>query len=166
MQDYFVEQADYQHWASQELFRSLDDLSDTLRRQDQGLFFHNIHKTVDHILVVTRNWRARLAQRFDDVTPYDILLYQDWTELKTALLDEFSSLRDSLAAAEPSWFDQHIEYPGSGGNTQSTTVTDGLTHVMIHAAHHRGQISTVCTQLGAPSPEMDFVFYRRRTQGA
>ena len=67
MRDYFIEQADYQRWASAELFKSLDSLSDEQRQADISLFFRNIHKTVDHILVVTRNWRARLAGEFSKV---------------------------------------------------------------------------------------------------
>ena len=67
MKKYFIEQADYQHWASTELFRCLDVLSEEQRNADVGLFFKDIHKTVDHILIVTRNWRARLAGEFDKV---------------------------------------------------------------------------------------------------
>lgn len=162
MKDYFVEQADYQHWASNELFKSLDDLSDEQRKANIGLFFHDIHKTVDHILMVTRNWRARFAGEFDKVKTYDALLYPDWEELKSAELNEFSQLKGWLVQKNPDWFREVIEYPAADGRKRRVSVTDGLTHVMTHAVHHRGQISAVCTRLHAPSPEMDFVFYRSR----
>ena len=162
MKDYFIEQADYQHWASQELFKSLDTLSEEQRRTDHGLFFRDIHKTVDHILVVTRNWRARLEREFDQVSGYDVLLYEDWSELKQALLDEFRQLAGWLRQQPADWFDSELEYPGSGGKLRQVAVGDGLIHIMTHAVHHRGQLSAVCTRLGAPSPEMDFVFYRWR----
>ncbi len=162
MKDYFVEQADYQRWACAELFRSLDGLSEAQRRQDLGLFFKDIHKTVDHILVVTRNWHARLAGEFDRVTGYDVLLYEDWAALKEAVLAEFVELGRWLADRAPGWFGEEIEYPGSGGQTRRVAVADGLVHIMTHAVHHRGQLSAACTRLGAPSPEMDFVFYRWR----
>jgi uncharacterized damage-inducible protein DinB len=41
---------------------------------------------------------------------------------------------------------------------------DALTHLYTHYAHHRGQISAVVTRLGAPCPEMDFLFYRREME--
>ncbi|MHB8622113.1 MAG: DinB family protein [Sulfuricaulis sp.] len=162
MKDYFVEQADYQHWASSELFKSLDDLSDEQRKANLGLFFHDIHKTVDHILVVTRNWRARFAGEFDKVNSYDVLLYPDWADLKSAVLNEFSQLKGWLAQKNPGWLQEVMEYPAADGGQRRVSVTDGLIHVMTHAVHHRGQISAVCTRLHAPSPKMDFVFYRAR----
>ena len=162
MKDHFIEQADYQGWASAELFRCLDALSDEQRQANIGLFFHDIHKTVDHILIVTRNWQARFAGEFDKVTGYDELLYHDWEDLKPAVLDEFARLKAWLARKNPDWFRATIEYPGADGTQRRVAVADGLTHVMTHAVHHRGQISAACTRLHAPSPEMDFIFYRAK----
>jgi uncharacterized damage-inducible protein DinB len=162
MKKYFIEQADYQRWATAELFRCLDVLSEEQRKADVGLFFKDIHKTVDHILIVTRNWRARLAGEFDMVSGYDTLLYPDWEELKPAVLDEFAQLKDWLAQKNHDWFGEIIEYPAHDGRPRRVAVADGLTQVMTHAVHHRGQISAVCTRLHVPSPEMDFVFYRWR----
>lgn len=162
MKEYFVEQADYQRWASEELFKSLDTLTEDQRRQDSGLFFRDIHKTVDHILIVTRNWRARLSGDFDNVTGYDVLLFDDWSQLKQALSSEFVSMEKWLSDQPEDWFAGSIVYPGSGGKTREAGIADGLIHIMTHAIHHRGQLSAVCTQMGAPSPEMDFVYYRWR----
>lgn len=161
MKSYFVEQAAYQGWAMNELFKSLDTLSDKQRRQDNGLFFKDIHKTIDHILVCTRNWKYRLLDQADKATGYDVMLYSHWDELKQAVIDEFSEIGNWLQGQEEPWFADAITYT-SAGKDRTVAVADGLTHIMTHAVHHRGQISAVCTRLGAPSPEMDFVFYRWR----
>lgn len=161
MKAYFTEQAAYQAWAMNELFKSLDTLSDEQRRADNGLFFKDIHKTVDHILVCTRNWKYRLQDQADKASGYDVLLYSDWNELKQAVIDEFNEIRDWLQEMDETWFADNVTYT-SAGNKRTVAVADGLIHIMTHAVHHRGQVSTVCTQLGAPSPEMDFVFYRWR----
>ena len=164
MRDYFIEQADYQRWASAELFKSLDSLSDEQRQADISLFFRNIHKTVDHILIVTRNWRARLAGEFGKVKSHDAPLYDEWEELKPAVLDEFVQLKGWLAQKNPGWFHDVVEFPGSDGKIRRVTVSNGLIHVMTHAVHHRGQISAACTRLHVPSPEMDFLYYLRRKE--
>lgn len=164
MRDYFIEQADYQRWASAELFKSLDSLSDEQRQADISLFFRNIHMTVDHILIVTRNWRARLAGEFGKVKNDDAPLYDEWEQLKPAVLDEFVQLKTWLTQKKPEWFQQVVEYPGSDGTKQRVSARDGLIHVMMHAVHHRGQISTACTRLHVPSPEMDYLFYLRRKE--
>ncbi|MDH5632467.1 MAG: DinB family protein [Gammaproteobacteria bacterium] len=161
MKDYFVDQARYQAWAMNELFKSLDTLDDEQRRADRGLFFRDIHKTVDHILVCTRNWKYRLQDQADKATGYDVLLYSDWDQLKQAVVDEFNNIHDWLDTQADAWFAGDQTYT-SAGNQRTVAVADGLIHIMTHAVHHRGQISTVCTQLGAPCPEMDFVYYRWR----
>jgi uncharacterized damage-inducible protein DinB len=120
--------------------------------------------TVDHILIVTRNWRARLAGEFGKVKNDDVPLYEAWEQLKPAVLDEFAQLKTWLTQKKPEWFQQVIEYPGSDGMKRRVSVSDGLIHVMTHAVHHRGQISAACTRLHVPSPEMDFLFYLRQKQ--
>lgn len=162
MKAYFIEQADYQRWAHEELFKSLDSLSEEQRRAHLGLFFGSIHATVDHILIVTRNWHARLTGEFDRITGYDVVLYDDWAALKEALRAEFVAVGRSLEGRDAAWFAGELAYPGSGGKTRRIAVRDALTHLMTHAVHHRGQVSAACTRLGAPGPEMDFVFYRWR----
>lgn len=162
MKAYFVEQADYQRWASAELFRVLDTLTEEQRRADLGLFFRDIHRTLDHILVVTRNWRARLAGEDGKSIPYDVVLYDDWDGLKRATLDEFAGIAGWLAKQPDGWFGGQVVYTASNGARRQAAVADGLTHIMTHAVHHRGQVSAICTRLRVASPEMDFVFYRQR----
>ncbi|BAU46664.1 DinB family protein [Sulfurifustis variabilis] len=162
MKAFFVEQADYQRWASAELFRSLDTLTEEQRQADLGLFFRNIHRTVDHILVVTRNWRARLAGDSGKSVPYDVVLFEEWEGLKRATLEEFAGIASWLGKQPPEWFAGQVAYTATNGAHRKAAVADGLTHIMTHAVHHRGQVSAICTRLGVGSPEMDFVFYRQR----
>lgn len=42
------------------------------------------------------------------------------------------------------------------------TVQDMLRHVLNHSTYHRGQAATLMRQVGAVSPETDFVVYRER----
>ena len=42
---------------------------------------------------------------------------------------------------------------------------DALTHIMTHMVHHRGQVSAIATRLGSPTPEMDYVYYKREMEG-
>lgn len=160
---YFIYQADYQHWANEVLFASLDQLDDAMRNSTQGLFFDSIHKTMDHILLATRIWAARLKQE-ELAVAYNAVLYPDWKELKNALRHEFRGLQHWLDTQPEAFFESEIHYQNSKKQAQSSWARDALTQVMLHAVHHRGQISAVATRLGAPVPEMDYIYYRREME--
>ncbi|MEW5788430.1 MAG: DinB family protein [Pseudomonadota bacterium] len=160
---HYVVQADYQHWANEVLFTSLDYLQPDLIGSDQGLFFNSIHHTVDHILMVSQSWLARL-QGDNLAVNYKIINNPDWRELKIALRRETRKLQSWLNDQSPEFFDTQIEFTGGDGKPRNMWVRDALTHLFTHYAHHRGQISAVATRLGAPCPEMDFVYYKREME--
>jgi uncharacterized damage-inducible protein DinB len=161
--NYFVVQADYQHWANEVLFGALDYLQDDVIGAEQGLFFNSIHHTVDHMLVVSQSWLARLRGE-SLVVDYKCINNPDWRELKTALRRETRKLQTWLEGQPPEFFDERIAFTGGDGKPREIWVRDALTHLFTHYAHHRGQISAVATRLGAPCPEMDFVYYRREME--
>lgn len=160
---YYTIQADYQHWANEALFTSLDHLQPEFIASDQGLFFNSIHHTVDHMLLVSQAWLARLQG--DNPTPdYRQISQPDWRVLKNALRQETRKLQAWLQAQPDDFFEQRIDFTGGDGKIRGMWVRDMLTHLFTHYVHHRGQVSAVATRLGAPCPEMDFVYYRREME--
>jgi uncharacterized damage-inducible protein DinB len=161
--NYFIIQADYQHWANEVMFKSLDLLTPDAIDSDQGLFFQSIHHTVDHILQVSRSWLARLQGEPLSVN-YREISHPDWRELKNALRHETRRLQNWLEDRPDEFFDGQVTFTGGDGKERSMWVRDALSHLFTHFAHHRGQVSAVATRLGAPCPEMDFVYYRREME--
>lgn len=158
--NYFIYQTDYQHWANEILFASLDHLDDTSRHSAQGLFFDNIHHTVDHMLVVSRNWMWRLKQDNQSIG-YGTVLHPEWKELKTALRRDMRDMQRWLESQPEPFFETCLTYTSANNQHRDNWVRDILTHMMSHMVHHRGQVSAVATRLGAPVPEMDYLFYKR-----
>lgn len=158
--NYFVYQADYQHWANEVLFTSLDHMDEASRQSPQGLFFESIHRTLGHMLVDSRNWTDRLKHENASLS-YDAMPQHDWKELKNMLRHDVRNLQRWMAAQPESFFEERLTYTGSNSQLRANWVRDILTHMMTHMAHHRGQISAVATRLGAPVPEMDYLFYKR-----
>lgn len=157
---HFLYQVDYQHWANDVLFGSLDRLDDETRNCMQGLFFGSIHHTLNHLLVGQLNWWARLKGE-PAPHPLDTVLHEDWRGLKQALRQETRALQHWLEMQPEAWFEGSITYHNTQKHEFTSWVRDVLTHLMTHNAHHRGQISAVATRLGAPVPEMDFIYYKR-----
>lgn len=161
LKKHFVYQADYQHWANDVLFVSLDALDDEARRSNQGMVFENLHKTLNHILIVTRNWMSHLKQ---EQVGREELYVADWKALKHALRQEFRDMQRWLEAQPEQFFDEQASYLDARSQPCQIWVRDALTHVMTHAAHQRGQVIAVAMRLGAPVPEMDFIFYKREME--
>ncbi|BCB25615.1 damage-inducible protein DinB [Sulfurimicrobium lacus] len=159
LKKHFVYQADYQHWANDTLFAALDVLDEDARQSHQGMIFENIHKTVNHILVATRNWMTRLKQDNQSVGREELFM-ADWKELKNVLRLEFREAQRWLEAQPEAFFDEQIGYFDTDNQPRQIWVRDALTHIMTHAAHLRGQVTSVAVRLGAPVPEMDYIFYK------
>ena len=162
---YFIYQADYQHWANEVLFECLGRLDAKTLAEPQGLFFSTIHHTVDHMLVVAELWRLRL-QGESPIVDYKRLHHPEWRELKGALRQEMRGLQHWLESRPECFFESEIAYRGADGQARRNWVRDVLTHMMGHMVHHRGQVSAVVTRLGAPAPEMDYIYYKRGVDAA
>ncbi len=160
---YFVVQADYQNWANNVLFDALGHLKPEVLERDEGLFFKSIHHTVDHMLVVSQLWRDRLQGASPPVNLREIR-YPVWRELQTAMRHETRHLQEWLEAQPDIFFEDEIQFSSSDGQPRTMWVRDMLTHLFTHYAHHRGQVSAVATRLGAPCPEMDYLYYRREME--
>jgi uncharacterized damage-inducible protein DinB len=157
---YYVVQADYQYWANNVLFDALDHLTDEARKSDQGLFFDSVHRTVDHMLQVSQSWFARLKGETWSGN-YKQILQPEWRDLKQALRQEVRALQHWLDAREDDYFEERLTFVSSDGKPRAMWVRDALAHLHYHYVHHRGQVSAVATRLGAPCPEMDYVYYKR-----
>lgn len=160
LKKHFVYQADYQHWANDMLFNAVDSLDEGARQSDQGISFDSIHKTVNHILIVTRNWMARLKQESVTTTAEEHFI-ADWKDLKNALRHEYRAMQRWLEAQPESFFDDQIEYRENHHTSRMIWVRDALTQIMTHAAHQRGQVAAIAVRLGAPEPEMGFLAYKQ-----
>lgn len=163
LKKHFVYQADYQHWANDAMFEAVDVLDEMARQSNQGMMFENIHKTLNHILLATRNWMSRLKGSSQGASR-DEFYVADWKELKNALRLEFREAQRWLESQPESFFDEKIDYINTQGQPRQIWVRDALTHIMTHAAHLRGQVTSVIVRLGAPAPEMDFIFYKREME--
>ncbi|HEY3325677.1 MAG TPA: DinB family protein [Novimethylophilus sp.] len=157
---YFLYQADYQHWADDVLFNALDRLDEDTRRETRKLFFGSIHGTLDHLLFFFRKWHARLkGEHYAE--GYGEVLYADWRELKNALRQEIRDLQRWLEYQPEEFFDGRLSYRRTLSREEKDVwVRDALTHVFTYASLERGHISAAGSALGAPFPDMAYYTYR------
>ncbi|PIV88431.1 MAG: hypothetical protein COW48_06020, partial [Hydrogenophilales bacterium CG17_big_fil_post_rev_8_21_14_2_50_63_12] len=113
--------ADYQHWANEVLFTSLDRLQAEAIDSDQGLFFKSIHHTVDHLLLASQVWLARLQGEHLEVN-YQVINHPDFRELKQTLRRETRKLQSWLEAQPGDFFAAEIHFSGSDGKPRGMWV--------------------------------------------
>lgn len=158
--NYFIYQADYQHWANDVLFNAVDRLDDEERTNAKTLYFGSIHDSVDHLVYFHRKWLARLkGEAFTE--GYAGRAHQDWRELKNVLRHEVRTLQHWLEQQSDAYFDSQLSFRRTlNHETKGVWVRDALTHVFTYAALERGHISAAASSLGAPYPDMAYFTYR------
>lgn len=146
--DLYPALAEYNHWMNQKLYAICADIPDAKRKEDLGAFFRSIHGTLNHILIGDRLWMGRFTQQ-PFVAKLDQELYADFDELRR---ERDRTDRDILHWAtqlSTDWLAAPFTFT-SVSRAESYTRPAWLlvTHFFNHQTHHRGQLTTLLTQLG------------------
>ena len=96
---YVAEMAAYARWQNDNLYRICDEIGQTERQRDRGLFFGSIHHTLNHICLVNRSILSYLDGIKPPRIPLDEMVWPDWDELKAVRLMQ----DDILAAGGRDW---------------------------------------------------------------
>jgi uncharacterized damage-inducible protein DinB len=162
--------ARYNRWMNDKLYGLAATLNDEARKRDLGAFFKSIHGTFNHLLLADRVWLAR----FKGVTAPDGFmgpgirsldqeLYGDFEELRRerALTDH--ELTDWVSALTQEQLAAPLVYVRRGQRLESP-LWWAVAHLFNHQTHHRGQITTLVTQLGGDPGVTDlFAMLREET---
>jgi uncharacterized damage-inducible protein DinB len=146
--------ARYNRWMNDKLYGLAATLSDEARKRDVGAFFKSIHGTFNHLLVADRVWLGR----FKGVIVPDGFMGPGIRSLDQELYLDFEDLRrqraltdDELSAWVSGLTPEQLAAPlvfKRRGQRLDTPLWWAVAHVFNHQTHHRGQITTVLTQLG------------------
>jgi uncharacterized damage-inducible protein DinB len=151
--------ARYNVWASQRLYEHVDRLTDADYQRDLGLFFHSVHRTLNHLLVAEHLlWRVRFAQGESPKVALDAEAEPDRQRLRERLLQGAAAWPELIAGWPGERFASTLTYTRMNGETLSLPVAATLAHVFNHGTHHRGQISAALTAMGHACPELDLVY--------
>lgn len=139
----------YNQWMNHKLYALCAELSDADRKQDRGAFFKSIHGTLNHLLYGDRAWMGRFTGVPFTGTEVAQELYADFAELwhERDLTD-----RAMIAWADKlsdEWLAHPFEYTSNIDRKTRVLPTWVLvTHLFNHQTHHRGQLTTLLSQLG------------------
>lgn len=146
--EYCQTMAEYNQWMNHKLYTICAGIEDGERKKDRGAFFGSIHGTLDHLVLADRLWLGRFTQQ---LFPGKIgqELYPDFDQLHQARQEVDRQIIAWAATLTPAWLEQPFTYTSGIEKKEQTRPTWVLvTHLFNHQTHHRGQTTTLLSQLG------------------
>lgn len=132
---------------------------------DLGSSFGSVRDTLAHLYGADEVWLSRW--RGGD--PRGLPAAAGFAEL-VALRAAWARLDPELHAfvrgLDAAGLQRSLTYRAFNGQAATLTYAQMLRHVVNHGSYHRGQVTTLLRQLGAPAPRgMDMVAYYRERSG-
>jgi uncharacterized damage-inducible protein DinB len=146
MRGHLTRQFSYNGWANRETLACLKRLTSPA---PQALRFFA------HILASEQLWQTRLRQ----ISTEGFVVWYDWDVERCA--DELTLVtslwKSYLGNLTAEMLLQSIPYTNSRGEAWQNTITDMLTHVIIHSGYHRGQIAAAIRASGGEPTYTDYI---------
>lgn len=153
--------ARYNRWANGELYRVVAGMPEADVRRDVGAFFGSIHRTLNHILLGDRIWFTRLDGKTYPATGLDMVLYDDFGELRAAREAEDDAIVARMDALDAGGIERVCDFKTVKGDPMRSPVREMLATVFNHQTHHRGQVHDMISRLGGEPPPLDLIVYYR-----
>ena len=151
----------YNRWANRRLYQACADLDEDELKRDRGAFFGSIHRTLNHIMVADRIWRARLEGQPHGIKSLDQVLFEDYGALREAREIEDGRIIDLVDGLEPDKVQTVLRYTNMAGDARETRRDIVFAHIFNHHTHHRGQAHCMLSQAGIDPPELDLIVFMR-----
>jgi len=107
-----------------------------------------------HVLQVETGWMG-LLRGAPPGPAWDPSDYPTLTRIVAAKRDVVATTRADLAAFTPETLNEVLTKAPDGWRGEVRSPAFVLLHVLTHACHHKGQMATMCRQLGHPPPDTD-----------
>lgn len=166
----FCLMAQYNSWVNNHIYELAASLSEEKRQRNLGTFFKSIHGTLNHLLLVDRVWLGRFATgsgyTFNALRDANLvfefeslgqILYADFIDLRRERMETDKVIEKWMQELEPEMLLAHVHYFSSTLKIElEHPLWFALTHFFNHQTHHRGQVTTLFSQLGQDYGITDF----------
>ena len=141
--------AQYNQWMNQKIYAICADIPDEKRKENLRAFFKSIHGTLNHILYGDRAWMGRFTRTSFSTPNMGQDMYADFEELRREREKMDEAIIQWAETLSSEWLEQPFTYTsGVDGKTRTLPTWVLVTHMFNHQIHHRGQLTTLLSQLG------------------
>lgn len=135
----------YDHWANEEVLRSLEAAKDASSRSLDLLA---------HVLGAEYAWYSRLQQSPSPLAIWPQLTVAECEHHVLTLRDVWGGYLKNLG---PDGLASAVSYTNTKGDVFTTGISDILVHVVMHSSYHRGQIAADMRANGNTPASTDFI---------
>jgi len=152
--------ARYNQWMNNNLYQLASTLNADELLQNRGAFFGSVAGILNHLLVADLIWLNRFKQLaiqpkalqpLSDLplpTALDQLLFQDFKQLHQVRKQIDVLFLAFIAELDDQHLQQVLVYSNMKGESMQKQLSSVLQHVFNHQTHHRGQLTTLFSQMG------------------
>jgi uncharacterized damage-inducible protein DinB len=151
--------AQYNQWMNTRLCALCASLPDTELHKDRGAYFRSIYATLNHIAYGDLAFLSRFTGDPGEVPEPGADLFGSFSVLRaerSALDQRILAWSESLS---PVWLADALTYTSKiDGQTRTVPRWVLVTHMFNHQTHHRGQVTTLLSQMGLDVGATDIPF--------
>ena len=135
-------------WANRELFEVLASVTST----EHAAALHTAIRTLNHIYVVDRIFRAHLAGETHPYTATNTPETPELGELHFAVAETDLWFEDYVSQITDPALAQSLVFRFTDGDAGSMTREEMLFHVLTHGAYHRGNVGQILKGISVAPP--------------
>lgn len=149
LRDYAIAMARYNRWMNGKIYDAAATLSDEQRKANRGAYFKSVHGTLNHLLLGDQAWMQRMHGQAVTMTSPSQELHEDFNALRAAREVMDQTLMDWAVHLESVEASRSFSFFSVVYQKQITMpYVAAVMQIFNHQTHHRGQITTLLSQLG------------------
>lgn len=149
---------EHDEWSREQFLREALALTDEEFTRDLGPGLRTLRERFTHIVDIDALWLGRMSGRNPPGLP-DKHRLPNARALAAENARVLASRRKHIAALTAAALSEEKEFKDTRGNPYRLSVGDMLSQVVVHAAHHRGQVSLCLKALGRKVADNDLYLY-------
>ena len=166
---HFELMADYNRWMNGKLYQVAAELPVAVLNENRGAYFGSILGTFNHIMVGDIIWLRRFSRHsmglrsleaveaLPVIVSLEQILFHDFAGLREAREDIDGIIVEFTREATEEHFEAPLPYRNTRGVPFTRRFGFLVQHFFNHQTHHRGQVTTLLTQLGLDPGDTDLI---------